>query len=98
MVPTANPSHDPTAAKPPRAKRWIPISLRMFLVMLAVVGVAGVLGVGLPAYRQHVAIRDIEQVDGSMRSDPVGPAWLRSWVGDERMKLFDHVVHVEFGL
>ncbi|MBI3863652.1 MAG: hypothetical protein HY290_17315 [Planctomycetia bacterium] len=98
MATPGNQNADPTTIQPPRARRWVPLSLRMFAAILVILVVSSVLWIGIPAYRQHVAIREIEQVDGSVRTNPVGPAWLRSWVGDERMKLFDRVDDVEFGL
>jgi hypothetical protein len=88
-------SLDPTASKPPRPRRWIPLSVRMFVAMLAVVGVAGALWVGIPAYRQHVAIRKIEELGGSVDTVAGQMDWLRDYVRDEWMMRVDDVVFIE---
>jgi hypothetical protein len=94
MVFTANPSADPTTVNPPRPRRWIPLSLRMFVAILVLLGAGSALWIGVPAYRQQTAIREIERVGGKVVTRPRGPNWLRTWVGDERMKPFDEVVTV----
>jgi len=95
MVPTATPSPDRAADKPPRPKRWIPVSLRMFMVMLVMIGGGGAFWVGVPAYRQVTTIREIERVGGQVDLRQGGPGWLRERVGDERMTPFDEVYGVE---
>jgi hypothetical protein len=45
-------------------------------------------------YRQFAVIREVEQLGGYVRSEPVGPKWLREIVGPERMRLFDDVTVV----
>jgi hypothetical protein len=55
---------DPTLSKPPRPRRWIPLSLRMYLAVLVAVGVASIACVAVPIYRQHVAIQEIERLSG----------------------------------
>ena len=52
MAAQAVPIPDPTD-KPPRRRRWIPLSLRMFVAML-LLGASAV-WIGLPAYRQYRA-------------------------------------------
>src|SRR5262245_47807648 len=80
--------------RPPRPKRWVPLSLRMFLVILVLVGVGSVLWIGIPAYRQHLALEEFTRIHAWVRLEPRGPAWLRQQMGDERMKDFDEVVAV----
>ena len=92
-APTNVPS-DPTTDKPPRRQRWIPLSLRMFIAILATSVVAGVLWIGVPAYRQYVAIREITRVGGTVETQPGGPEWLRELLGDERMEWFEDLVRV----
>jgi hypothetical protein len=53
-------SIDPAADKLPRPNRWIPLSLRMFVALLLLFGI----WTGIRAYRQFVAIREIEQAGG----------------------------------
>ncbi|MSR59580.1 MAG: hypothetical protein EXS05_18380 [Planctomycetaceae bacterium] len=50
----------------------------------------------MPIYRQQVAIREIERLGGRFKTRPSGPDWLRAWFGDERMKMLDELVGVDF--
>src|SRR5262245_4827207 len=81
-------------AKPPRTKRWVPLSLRLFAAILCAVGA----WTGIRAYRQYVAIREIERLGGMVVTREAGPAWLRAWVGHGRMRLFEEVVSVRLEL
>jgi Leucine-rich repeat (LRR) protein len=94
MATSAVPIPDPTADKPPRRRRWIPMSLRIFGAILILVGMVSAFSIGWPAYRQAVAIEEIERVGGEIQSLPGGPKILRAWVGDERMRPFDEVYAV----
>lgn len=101
MVTQVRPTADPRTDKPPCGRRWIPLSLRMFVVMLVLTSVGGGLWVGLPAYRQHVAIQEFERrgaaIGNFMPDRPVtGPIWLRRIIGDERMVAFDEIDDVYF--
>src|SRR5579872_4785729 len=80
--------------KPPRCRRWIPLSLRMFVAILVLLAVGSALRICVPAYRQLVVNRLIQRHRGGIRTEPVGPAWLRARVGDETMGMFDEVVEV----
>ena len=51
----------------------------------------------IPLYRQYVAIREIERLDGWIGAREGGPKWLRDWIGDEPMKAFDRVQAVRLG-
>jgi hypothetical protein len=86
---------DPTTEKPPRRRRWIPLSLRMFAALLASLGIASV-WLGARGYRQMVAIREIEQAGGELVIKKAGPEWLRARVGDEWMRALDKVEFVDF--
>lgn len=74
---------NPATDKPPRRRRWIPLSLKMFVVLLILFVAWSIWRIGVPAYLRHVAIREIERVGGNAISDqgPVGPVWLRDLVG-----------------
>src|SRR5882724_1525355 len=54
---------DPTLEKPPRARRQIPLSLRMFAAILVLLGASAV-WIGVPAYRQYRALQAIERAGG----------------------------------
>src|SRR5258707_454509 len=95
MATPARPGPDPTTEKPPRRRRWIPLSLRIFLAILLLLGM-GALWLGARGYRQMVAIREIEQAGGELVTKKGGPEWLRAQVGDERMKSVDNVEVVDF--
>ena len=71
-----------------RAALWIGLAA----VVLVVVAVG--LQVGLPIYRQQVAIREIKRLGGYMNTRERGPAWVQRLMGDERMDLLDEVVYV----
>ena len=49
---------------------------------------------GLPIYRKHAAIRQLEKVAANFKTENGRPDWLRRCLGDKRMKLFDDVVAV----
>jgi Leucine Rich repeats (2 copies)/Leucine Rich repeat len=94
MVATSNPTPQSAVDEPPRPRRWIPVSLRMLALLLAIVGVfAGREGVRM--YRQQIAIREIEQAGGTIvETEDGGPDWLRYILGDRCMQVFDTVVTV----
>ena len=88
---------DPTTQRPARPRRRYPLSVRIFGAILVLLGAASVLWVGIPAYRQHVAVRTIEHYGGAVSaSHRVGPAWLRHFVGEERMMAFDEIDAITF--
>lgn len=84
-------SADPFTSETRRISIRLPRPLWIGLGTVVVV-VAGVgLRIGVPIFRQQVAIQEIERLGGKVEMHPGGPAWLRIWVGDPRMKLFDDV-------
>src|SRR5262245_9290919 len=91
------PSSGPPLDQPPRPRRWNPLSLRMYLAVLVTIGVASTAYVGVRLHRQHVALREIKRLGGFVITEPGGPAWLRSVLGNDRMRMFDNVVYVELG-
>lgn len=96
MLPAANPSSDPTTEKPLRAKRWIPLSLRIFAAILVILVVMWVVCIGIPGYWQHVAICEIERVNGRVEwTRQRGPQWLRTALGRHLcMSLLDDILGV----
>jgi hypothetical protein len=69
------PTSDPTTDKPPRRRRWIPRSLRMFVAILALLAGGSALWIGVPAYRQYVAMRNFERVGGHIVTVKSRPTW-----------------------
>jgi hypothetical protein len=65
---------DPTE-KPPRRRRAIPLSLRIFAGILLMLGI-GALWVAVRGYRQDAAIRQLEQSGWAVLTRPRGPEWL----------------------
>jgi hypothetical protein len=92
---TSNP--DPSEAQPPRAKRWIPVSVKTFTALLLLFGLGSALWIGLRGYPQWAAIHQIEETGyGSVMTERMGPAWLRAWVGDQLLQSFETVRAVAF--
>ncbi|MBS0266930.1 MAG: hypothetical protein JSS02_33695 [Planctomycetes bacterium] len=79
--------------KAPRPRRRIPLSLRMFLSLLALAGICSAFVV-LRGYRQISAVRAIEKFGGQVYHSRVGPPWLRKLVGEDSMGMFDTVTEV----
>ena len=48
----------------------------------------------VPAYRQLALIERIEAGGGKVKTEPVGPEWVRNLLGEEMMRGFDDVVDV----
>ena len=85
-------------ARPPRRRRWIPLSLRLFVAIVVVPGCVSLICIGVPAYRQLSAIREIERLGGHVQTRPQVTGWLRSLVGDAGMKAFDEVLGVHLSM
>src|SRR5438045_2667946 len=97
MATGTNRTPDVTSEKPPRRRRWIPLSLKGFVAILLLVGVGGPLWIGLRGWRQQVAINEIERVGGEIETLPRGPEWLRAAVGESFLKWFDDAYMVHLG-
>lgn len=87
--------HNPTPTEPRRSSIPLPRPLWIGLLAVALVVIAIGLQIGVPAYQQNKAIQEIEQIGGKLEMRPRGPEWLRSRIGDERMKAFDEAFAVE---
>ena len=84
--------------KPPRRRWRLPLALKMFVTLLAVL-TAATGWIIWRGYRQLAAIEQIEQskpggMKGEVKCEPIGPAWLRKQLGAERMRMFDRVTQV----
>jgi hypothetical protein len=84
----------PITPVPRRLSIRMPRPLWIGLSAVGLVVVVLGLGIGVPIYRKHVAIRENERLGGRVWTEHSGPAWLRSCIGDEAMKVFDPVVEV----
>jgi hypothetical protein len=62
--------------------------------MLLLLGVGSSLWIGVPAYRQHLAIQEIIRRNGLVDSRPLGPKWLRDLLGERLMRPFEEVDEV----
>src|SRR5262249_2700909 len=91
MAAPASPTPAPAIDRPPRPRRWVPLSLRLFAALLFGLGA----WTGLRAYRRPAAIRDIERLGGNVITKPRGPDWLRRIAGDRAMRAFDRVIHIQ---
>jgi len=78
--------------KPPRRRRWMPVSVRMLAAFLFLTGLWG----GTTACRRVVAIWEIERVGGQIGFDRGGPEWLRDLLDDKLMRCFDGVEYIHF--
>jgi hypothetical protein len=63
---------------------------------LSLVTVAAGLHLGRPAYQQWSAIRAIGQSGFPVDVEPVGPKWLREFVGESQMNAFDGIYCIHF--
>src|SRR5688572_3307689 len=79
-----------STAEPRRFIR-LPRPLWIFLATVVVIVAAVGLRIGLPIYHQHLAIREIERLGGTVELTEGGPRWLRDRVGDQWMTPFDDV-------
>ncbi|MBI3864085.1 MAG: hypothetical protein HY290_19555 [Planctomycetia bacterium] len=88
------PAPPPTSDLPPRARRAIPRSLRLFAGILLLLAGGSLVVIGYPVWRQRSAIAAIEAAGGSVKTVPGGSTWLRSIIGNDLMWYFDDVVQV----
>src|SRR5262245_8096366 len=70
-----------------------PLWIGLATILLIVVAVG--LHIGVPIYREQVAIREIERLGGYVQTEQGGPKWVRECIGDQRMKLFDRAIFVD---
>jgi Leucine-rich repeat (LRR) protein len=76
---------------PIRLPRPLWLGLAAFFIIVASV----VLRVGLPIYWQHVVLKEIERLGGTVVTMPGGPDWLRGRIDDDGMEPFDTVTEIE---
>jgi ankyrin repeat protein len=71
---------NPLLDKPPRQRRWIPLSARIFAALLVLLGLCGSLWFGLAVHRQGTVIREIERLGGRCELKPTGSDWFDRFV------------------
>jgi hypothetical protein len=72
----------------------LPSPFWFFLATVALIVVLAALRISIPIYRKQAAIAEFKRLGGSVRTQPSGPSWLRRWVGDRRMEVFDEPVWI----
>jgi len=73
---------DPVTPECRRFSIRLPRPLWIGVATVVLIVAAAALHFGAPLYRQHVAVREIEQLGGQiMGTRPRGPSWLRKFVG-----------------
>ena len=72
----------------------LPLSIAVTTTALAVAGL--VLRIGIPISRQRTAIREFNRFGGILDFEPVGPDWIRNWVGEKWAPWFDVVSRATF--
>jgi len=85
----------PEALEPRRFAVRLPRPLWFGFATATLVVIAVGLQVGIPLYRQQVAVRDVERAGGTVFMRPRGPRWRRHWIGEERMRRLDCVISVD---
>src|SRR5690348_3402221 len=86
-----------TTDQPPRARRWIPLSLKIFGAFLAILCAVGLVWMGARHYQIRAAIDAIESSGGRAELRAGGPGWLRRWTGDGQMLAFDEIRLIDLG-
>src|SRR5436190_8571275 len=77
------PPTDRTTGKPPHRRRWIPVSVKVFVGIVLILGAASALRFAIPAWRQHAAVREIRRVGGIVLNHLDGPRWAGRLFGDD---------------
>jgi hypothetical protein len=85
----------PASDKPPRRRRWIPLSLKLFIAMLIITGVVGLSWTGLHYRRQQLIKKSVEKLGGTVRTDNRTSYRLQQLLGPELSAIFDVVVAID---
>src|SRR5437588_5546611 len=79
--------------------RRYPVRLRTAawfgLATTAVVVIATGLRIGIPVYKRHMAITEIERLGGVVETNRIGSAWVRGAIGWKQMRAFESVVSID---
>jgi hypothetical protein len=98
MSPLTNPTLATPDDKPPRCRSWLPSSLRLFVAILAFLGLGSGLWIGIPVYRQQVTIRHFRELGIEIVPDAsrVVPDWLYRWIDARRLEPLGIVKDADF--
>ncbi|MSR60667.1 MAG: hypothetical protein EXS05_24010 [Planctomycetaceae bacterium] len=86
---------EPDPLEPVGRSCKLPRPLWLFLATLALVVVSLGLIFGWPMFRQRSAINAVENAGGVLETRRDGPEWLRGWIGNDPMRVFDEIRSVE---
>src|SRR5262245_55219634 len=92
MATPATTTREHTTDKPPRRRRSIPVSLRVSVAILLLIGTACVYWVGIPAYRRRAAIGEIGRLGGTASITIVDPP---RWLPDNLLVCFPSFARVD---
>jgi len=87
----------PNRPEPQRFAIRLPRPLWIGVAALGLIIVAVGMGLGLPIYRQHVALREIRRLGGRFELQYRGPQWLRDRLGYDRTWIFEVISVVRLG-
>src|ERR1051325_746366 len=76
--------------KPPRSRRWIPVSVRLVFMF----GIVGFTWLAVRSYGNAITINAIERLGGKVSMRPGTPQWLRRPEFGDWTKLLDDVISV----
>jgi hypothetical protein len=88
--------------KPPRRRRWIPLSLRIFLAIMLVLATTFIGFVAVPVVRQQLALRELRKAGASIHRRFEYPEWVvdavskARWLGKSRLDLVSFTTEVNF--
>src|SRR5947207_3054320 len=91
-IQTAGTLPQAAGGRPPSARWQRPGCFIGAAIGLTIIAVG--LRLGVPLYRQHRAIREIERLGGIVQTSPRGPEWLRKRLGDEKLRTLGMVTRV----
>lgn len=92
MAVTSSPTSDTALGKPPRAPRWIPLSLRMYVAILVLLGGASALLTWVTYrqeqqlyHRERQALHEIKSWGGHVGTETGGSQWLQFLASQKRL-------------
>jgi hypothetical protein len=95
MMSAAHP--DPAMPKPHRFSIRTPAAAWIVLATVVLAVVAAGLHIGVPIWRQQVAIREIERLGGQIEVRNDGALWLQELMGPKDAQIFNVITRVRLG-
>lgn len=84
------------ADRPPRLRKRVPLSLRIFATFTTILGIGSVM-TGARIYRTRQMVAEIERLGGEVYTDSNLPAWVESRIGWKSATMLGEVFIVRFG-